>query len=93
VFRNRPFIACCLFLLVISINQNVFGGPVEDRKAIVAYFEARFPGVPFSEFANGIYAIDMDAREQWQEIEVFPPYEFTLEMAINRIPIQVITMI
>lgn len=78
-FRNRAFIACCLFLLAISVSQNVFGGPVEDRQAFVAYFEARFPDVPFAEFANGIYAIDKDAREQWQEIEVFPPYAFTLD--------------
>jgi sulfur-oxidizing protein SoxA len=32
-----------------------------------------------SEFANGVYAIDEDARAQWREIEEFPPYEFALE--------------
>jgi sulfur-oxidizing protein SoxA len=57
----------------------VMAGPEEDRQAFVEYFTARFPEVPFAEFANGIYAIDRDAREQWLEIEEFPPYEFAVE--------------
>jgi sulfur-oxidizing protein SoxA len=53
--------------------------PEDDRKAFVAYYQSRFPDVPFDEFANGIYAIDADARSQWQAIEEFPPYEFSIE--------------
>ena len=52
--------------------------PEDDRKAFLAHYEARFPEVPFFEYANGIYAIDQDARRQWQEIEEFPPYEFSV---------------
>ena len=54
-------------------------GPEEDRQAFVAWYESRFPDVPFQEFANGIYAIDEDARSQWLSIESFPPYEFAVE--------------
>lgn len=54
-------------------------GPEEDRLAFVAFFQARFPDIPVAEHANGIYAIDSDAREQWLEIEDFPPYEFTID--------------
>lgn len=54
-------------------------GPEEDRQAFVAYYQERFPHVPFEEFANGIYALDADARAQWQAIEDFPPYEFSIE--------------
>ena len=54
-------------------------GPEEDRQAFVAYYQERFPSVPFDEFANGIYALDADARAQWQAIEDFPPYEFSVE--------------
>jgi sulfur-oxidizing protein SoxA len=57
----------------------VLAGPEEDRAAFVAYYPSRFPDIPFAEFANGIYAIDEDARRQWQEIEEFPPYEFAVE--------------
>jgi sulfur-oxidizing protein SoxA len=53
--------------------------PEEDRRAFVAFFQSRFPAVEFAEFANGIYAIDADARQQWLDIEEFPPYEFTIE--------------
>ena len=45
----------------------------------MAYYEVRFPDVPFDEYANGIYALDADARAQWLAIEDFPPYEFSIE--------------
>jgi len=63
----------------MTTNQGAFAGPSEDREAFVAFFKARFPDIPFTEYANGIYAIDKDAREQWQDIEIFPPYEFTID--------------
>lgn len=68
-----------LFFATVMIYKDALAGPSEDRQAFVAYFESRFPGIPFEEYANGIYAIDHDAREQWQEIETFPPYEFTID--------------
>ena len=68
-----------IFLLNLAVYQNTFAGPPEDRRAFIAYYEARFPDIPFAEYANGIYAIDQDARDQWLEIEEFPPYEFAVE--------------
>jgi sulfur-oxidizing protein SoxA len=68
-----------LGLVPILSQQTVFASPEDDRKAFVEYFQSRFPDVPFAEFANGIYAIDDDARRQWQDIEEFPPYEFAIE--------------
>ena len=66
-------VAACLASAVAG------AGPEDDRKAFVAYYQARFPDVPFAEYANGIYALDADARAQWQSIEDFPPYEFSIE--------------
>jgi len=63
----------------LLIQQNAIAGPEEDRQAFVAFYQARFPDIPLAEFANGIYAIDSDAREQWLDIEDFPPYEFTID--------------
>lgn len=63
----------------LLIQQDALAGPEEDRQAFVAFFQARFPNIPLAEFANGIYAIDSDAREQWLDIEDFPPYEFTID--------------
>ena len=63
----------------LLIQQDAIAGPEEDRLAFVAFFQARFPEIPLAEFANGIYAIDSDARDQWLDIEDFPPYEFTID--------------
>ena len=63
----------------LLMQQAAVAGPEEDRLAFVAFFKARFPDIPVAEYANGIYAIDSDAREQWLEIEDFPPYEFAIE--------------
>ena len=70
---------CAAMLLLGLLPLISLAGPEDDREAFVEYFQARFPDVPFAEFANGIYAIDADARRQWQDIEEFPPYEFAVE--------------
>ena len=75
----KAIIIGVIFLLNLALYQITFAGPPEDRRAFIAYYEARFPDIPFTEYANGIYAIDQGAREQWQEIEEFPPYEFAVE--------------
>jgi len=67
------------FLLVLLMQQAAVAGPEEDRLAFIAFYQARFPDIPVAEYANGIYAIDSDSREQWLEIEIFPPYEFAVE--------------
>ena len=68
-----------LIFFTLLLQQTAMAGPEQDRAAFVAFFKSRFPAIPFDEYANGIYAIDADARAQWQEIETFPPYEFTLD--------------
>ncbi|MDH3846974.1 MAG: sulfur oxidation c-type cytochrome SoxA [Gammaproteobacteria bacterium] len=68
-----------LSLVPMLTQQAAVAGPEDDREAFVEYFQSRFPDVAFAEFANGIYAIDEDARGQWLDIEEFPPYEFAVE--------------
>ena len=63
----------------LLVQPTAVAGPEEDRLAFIAFYQARFPEIPIAEYANGIYAIDADAREQWLEIEIFPPYEFAVE--------------
>ena len=53
--------------------------PQEDLTKFRAYFEKRFPKTPFKDFINGVYSIDAASREQWEEIEEFPPYELNIE--------------
>ena len=53
--------------------------PEVDRAALQKYFQTRFPQSEVSDYVNGIYAVDASSREQWEELEEFPPYEFAVE--------------
>jgi sulfur-oxidizing protein SoxA len=76
---KKAFIVLLPVVAALLTQADAVAGPEEDRLAFVAFFEARFPDIPVAEYANGIYAIDSDAREQWLDIEDFPPYEFAIE--------------
>jgi sulfur-oxidizing protein SoxA len=62
-----------------SITTPVLATPQEDLKQFREYFAKRFPKTPFNDYINGVYSIDAASREQWEEIEEFPPYELNLE--------------
>ena len=68
-----------LFCLCMALAASADAGPEEDRIAFRAYFQARFPDVALADYIDGIYALDENARQQWIEIEEFPPYEFAVE--------------
>ena len=38
-----------------------------------------FPDLDLADLKDGIYAIDEGQREQWEEIEEFPPYEIAID--------------
>ena len=65
--------------LGLGIAFSVSAGPVEDQIAFQKYYESRFPDTPTEDFANGVYSILPTAREQWEAIEEFPPYELAIE--------------
>ena len=68
------------WVVVLSIGLGTAqADPEADRLAFEHYFIKRFPDTPLADFANGVYSIDADLREQWQEIEEFPPYELAIE--------------
>jgi sulfur-oxidizing protein SoxA len=75
-------------LLTTILVMGLFGGaytlpvqasPQADLEKFRAYFYKRFPNTPKGDFINGVYSIDPASREQWEEIEEFPPYELNLE--------------
>lgn len=74
-------------LLTATILLGLLGGftlsaqatPQEDLAEFRAYFKNRFPNTPFNDYINGVYSIDAASREQWEEIEEFPPYELNIE--------------
>jgi sulfur-oxidizing protein SoxA len=50
-----------------------------DIEAFQSFYKKRFYGVELADFANGVYAIDKPSRDQWLEIEEFPPYELSID--------------
>ena len=69
-----------LTALAISVyGYGVAADPEQDRVAFEKYFTAKFPNTSLEDFVNGIYSIDSPSREQWLEIEEFPPYEIDIE--------------
>lgn len=53
--------------------------PEQDRIAFSTFYTERFSDTPKAHFIDGIYAIDEASREQWLEIEEFPPYELDVD--------------
>lgn len=73
-----------LTLLLISLSlqlgaESEKSEAVNDLETIQQYFLERFPNVNFSEFANGVYALDEIARQNWEALEEFPPYEIHID--------------
>ena len=53
--------------------------PLKDLHLIQKYFKQRFPNVAFADYSNGVYALDAVARENWEALEEFPPYEIHID--------------
>ena len=64
--------------LVLGLGA-VRGAPEDDRKAFQDFYTERFPDTSFEDFANGLYSIDKSRREEWEQMEEFPPYEFDID--------------
>ncbi len=81
----KYILASALLVGGLVTNASANGNTIEtvdpeaDRMALRAYFQKRFPNTDMDDYINGIYAVDLSSREQWEEIEEFPPYEFDVE--------------
>ena len=62
--------------LLLGFTCLAAAGPEEDRQAFAGYFQQRFADIPFESYIDGAYNFDEDARQQWLDLEDFPPYEF-----------------
>ena len=62
-----------------AFTMTAQASPQADLDKFRSYFAKRFPNTPFRDFINGVYSIDAASREQWEEIEEFPPYELNIE--------------
>jgi len=51
----------------------------EDVKSFQNYFYEKFPDIDKGDFKDGVYALNKDFRDQWENAEEFPPYEDNIE--------------
>jgi len=65
--------------LLGALMSPVYADPAADQKAFQKYFLDLFPKLKLNDFKDGVYAIDAASREQWEEIEEFPPYELAID--------------
>jgi sulfur-oxidizing protein SoxA len=65
-------------VVLLAIAGAAAATPQQDLKEFQDFYMKRFPNTPFEDFANGVYSIDPVSREEWQQIEEFPPYELNL---------------
>jgi len=76
----KKFLTATLVLGLLSVfTLPTLASPEKDLAKYRAYYKNRFPNTPFSDLKNGVYSIDAAARQQWEEIEEFPPYELNIE--------------
>ena len=68
-----------LLLILLTPLLLTMASSESDYDEFVSYFENRFPDTPFEDYKNGVYSIDKAAREQWESMEEFPPYELNID--------------
>ena len=75
------FKANVIAIMLLFSNALVWANPTpsEDRQQIRAFYQQLFPQLKLDDYAEGVYAIDSDAKDSWLAIEEFPPYELALE--------------
>ncbi len=76
---KNALIATIVVLVCSFFVQPLSAGPEDDVRLYQDYFKKRFPSIDFQEFANGVYALSTQMRENWEAIEDFPPYEPFIE--------------
>jgi sulfur-oxidizing protein SoxA len=64
---------------LLFVAFPLHAAPSQDRQQFQEHYRRLFPQLRLSDYANGVYAIDPVARESWQAIEEFPPYEEAIE--------------
>ncbi|MBM4206999.1 MAG: sulfur oxidation c-type cytochrome SoxA [Gammaproteobacteria bacterium] len=67
----------CILLIIFSALSSA--SPLQDQTQLRRYYQEHFPNLTLKDYSNGIYAIDPVARQSWQAIEEFPPYENAIE--------------
>ncbi|MEM7465451.1 MAG: sulfur oxidation c-type cytochrome SoxA [Pseudomonadota bacterium] len=77
------FSTCCwlglVFVIVGFPDISIAADVNADRDSFRQIYHDKFPTVALSDFVYGVYAIDPALKQQWEEVNEFPPYEFALD--------------
>jgi len=65
--------------MAVLASPATQANPETERQAFVAYYEKLFPQLSLDDYGNGQYALDPDARANWEAIEVYPPYQLAVD--------------
>lgn len=76
-FNGLARLIFALFALTISVYSQA--SPEQDLAQFRQYYQEKFPQLALTDYQHGIYAIDPIAKQSWQAIEEFPPYEDAIE--------------
>ena len=82
LMRAYPLIAILSALIVgVGLTALAQADPSADAKSVRAYFQKKFPKVPYDQYANGLYALpgNEEYRIQWEIMNEFPAYEIGLD--------------
>ena len=66
-------------LIAVPLANHAATSPEQDLKEFRDFYAERFPNTPFEDYVNGVYSIDQASREEWMQIEEFPPYELDID--------------
>jgi sulfur-oxidizing protein SoxA len=75
----RTLSGALLICIVAVLSPQASADPEADRQAMRDFYAKRFPNTPLEAHKDGVYAIDAGARDQWLEMEDFPPYEIAVD--------------
>ena len=68
-----------LLILLFMFSGACVATPENDRKQYLDIFAKNIPGVPVSEYVHGSMMLSQDAREQFNSIMDFPPFQDSLD--------------
>lgn len=77
--RGLFFVAVALLFSSLLFSSLLFAGPQDDQNQLRLLYKQKFPSLTLQDYSNGVYAIDPIARESWEAIEEFPPYEPSID--------------
>jgi len=78
---KKLFKSIALIAIMLSPSFVVYASsPAEDTAALRAFFQKKFGDkLNLEDLKDGTYALNEDARSQWEDIEEFPPYEIDID--------------